>query len=53
MPEQTFGRYAMLRVARARRLTHDLELNTAGVALALELLEEIDQLRSRLRAHEQ
>jgi hypothetical protein len=27
---------------------HDLELNLPGVALALNLLEELDQLRSQL-----
>jgi chaperone modulatory protein CbpM len=27
---------------------HDLELNLPGVALALDLLDELDQLRSQL-----
>ena len=40
------------RAMRARRLQTDLELNLAGVALALELLDEIDALRSRLKALE-
>jgi chaperone modulatory protein CbpM len=30
------------------RLQHDLEINLAGVALALELMDEIDALRERL-----
>ena len=34
---------------RARRLQRDLDLNLAGVALTLELLDEIEALRSRLR----
>ena len=33
---------------KARRLQRDLDLNLAGVALALELLEEIESLRARL-----
>ena len=32
----------------AVRLTRDLEVNTAGVALALDLLDEIAELRSQL-----
>ena len=34
----------------ALRLERDLELNLAGVALAVELLEEISQLRRELNA---
>ena len=42
-------RGAALRRARvAVRLTRDLEINTAGVALALDLLDEINELRARL-----
>jgi chaperone modulatory protein CbpM len=37
------------RVRRALRLQKDLELNLAGVAFALELLEEIEMLRTRLK----
>jgi len=38
-----------LRRARvALRLTRDLEVNTAGVALALDLLDEIAELRAQL-----
>lgn len=33
---------------KARRLQQDLDLNLSGVALALELLEEIESLRSRV-----
>ena len=41
---------AMLRRARlAVRLQRDLELNLAGVALALDLMEELEQLRRELR----
>ncbi len=42
---------AALRRARiALRLERDLELNLAGVALALQLMEELDRLRSELEA---
>ena len=37
------------RVQKAKRLQNDLGINLAGIALALELMEEIEQLRSRLR----
>lgn len=40
---------ALQRARAALRLTHDLELNPAGAALVLELLDEIDALRARLR----
>lgn len=36
------------RVQKARRLQRDLGINLAGIALALELMEEIEQLRARL-----
>lgn len=37
---------------KARRLQRDLDLNLSAVALALELLDELETLRSRLRALE-
>lgn len=37
------------RVARAMRLQRDLGLNVAGVAFALDLLGEIEDLRKRLK----
>lgn len=40
----------MRRAAVALRLQRDLGINLAGVALALQLLDEIDELRARLRA---
>lgn len=49
--EQTAWRFsaASLQKARvARRLQQDLEINTAGIALALDLLEELEALRARL-----
>jgi chaperone modulatory protein CbpM len=40
------------RARRALRLQRDLELNLPGTALALDLLDEIEQLRRRVRALE-
>jgi chaperone modulatory protein CbpM len=43
-------RGAALRRARiALRLQRDLEINLPGVALALELMEELDRLRNELK----
>ena len=45
-------RFAGVTLQRARtalRLTHDLELNAPGAALVLDLLDQIDTLRARLR----
>ena len=39
---------SLRRAKTAAHLTHDLELNVPGVALALDLLDEIAQLRARL-----
>lgn len=44
-----FGGATLRRARVALRLTHDLELNAASTALVLDLLDEIDALRSRLR----
>jgi chaperone modulatory protein CbpM len=38
------------RARMALRLQRDLDIDLAGAALALELLDEIESLRSRLRA---
>lgn len=45
-------RFTGINLVRARiaiRLQHDLSINIAGVALALDLLEEIDDLKKRHR----
>lgn len=39
---------AVLRIQRARRLQRDLELNLQGTALALDLLDEIKELREHV-----
>lgn len=43
-----FSGNSLQRAKTAARLMHDLELNLPGVALALNLLEELDQLRNQL-----
>jgi chaperone modulatory protein CbpM len=50
MSDWQFTSLAIVRVARAKRLERDLSLNTPGIALVLELLDEIEALRSRLKA---
>jgi chaperone modulatory protein CbpM len=49
-PEWRFTGEALRRARLALRLERDLELNLAGVALAIELIEEISQLRRELEA---
>ncbi|MGA2187215.1 MAG: chaperone modulator CbpM [Steroidobacteraceae bacterium] len=43
-----FAGSALRRARTALRLQRDLEINLPGVALALELLEELDELRREL-----
>ncbi len=42
----------IVRAKKARRLNRDLGINTAGVALVLELLEERDAVLRRLAQYE-
>jgi chaperone modulatory protein CbpM len=44
-----FGGRSMRRARQALRLARDLELGVAGAALVLDLLDEIQSLRSSLR----
>jgi chaperone modulatory protein CbpM len=46
--EWHFTGAALRRARLALRLERDLELNLAGVALALDLIEELEQLRREL-----
>jgi chaperone modulatory protein CbpM len=48
--EWHFSGSALRRARLALRLEHDLELNLAGVALALELMDELESLRRELKA---
>lgn len=44
-----FSTSSIRRAQCARRLREDLGLNAAGAALALDLLDELERLRERLR----
>ncbi len=44
-----FSGIAIWRVQTALRLQRDLEINLAGAALVVELLEELRELRQRMR----
>ena len=48
--EWHFTGAALRRTRLALRLERDLELNLAGVALAIELMEELEHLRRELKA---
>lgn len=50
--EWQFAGVSLVRVNKARRLERDLGLNVSGIALALDLLDEIDSLRARLQLYE-
>jgi chaperone modulatory protein CbpM len=53
--EQAHWRFSGLSLLRARaamRMQRDLQINLAGVALALNLLEEVEVMRERLRRFE-
>lgn len=43
-----FTAVSLQKVRTAKRLHRDLQINPAGVALALDLLEQIDQLQTEL-----
>jgi len=45
----SFSGTSIRRVQIAIRLQRDLEVNIPGVALALDLMEELEELRQRLR----
>ena len=48
-PEQwRFSQLTLIEVRRAQRLTRDLGLNPAGVALAFQLMDEIEELKGQL-----
>jgi chaperone modulatory protein CbpM len=48
--EWRFTGAALRRARLALRLERDLEINLAGVALAIELMEELERLRRELNA---
>ena len=50
--EWRFTGASLVRIRTATRLHQDLDLNLAGIALALDLLEEIEELKARLNVLE-
>ena len=44
-----FRALCVRRIYSAKRLQRDLGINTAGAALALDLLDELEQMRRRLK----
>jgi chaperone modulatory protein CbpM len=47
--EWRFGGTSLRRARIALRLTRDLDINPAGIALVMDLLDEIDNLRAQLK----
>ena len=47
-----FNSVCIKRVQRAGRLQRDLGVNPAGAALALDLIDELERLRTRLNQYE-
>jgi len=50
--EWRFSGTCLVRARTAWRLQHDLKINLAGVALALDLMDELEAMRERLRRFE-
>ena len=44
-----FSEVSMVRIQKACRLERDLGLNPAGVALALDLMAQIDELKTEIK----
>ncbi len=47
-----FSRIHLIKIHRASRLERDLGLNAAGVALALDLMDQLNELKRRLLQYE-
>lgn len=47
--EWLFESVMIARVAKAQRLARDLDLNPPGIALAFDLLQQIEKLQARLQ----
>ena len=52
-PQWRFSHMSLITVRRASRLERDLGVNAAGVALAFDLMAQVDELKSRLARFEQ
>ena len=44
-----FSTNNLIRAHKAMRLERDLRINKAGIALALDLMEQMEEMRARLR----
>lgn len=51
--EWRFSQTTVVKLHRARRLEKDLGLNESGIALAFDLLSQIDELKRKLARFEQ
>jgi len=51
--EWQFSALSLVRVAKAKRLERDLGLNLPGIALVLDLLDQLDAMHARLRAFQE
>lgn len=49
--EWQFSGHTVVKIHKALNLIHDLEVNLAGVALILSMLDELEELRHRLSNH--
>jgi len=49
VPDWRFAGVSVLRVRTAIRLNQDLDVNLAGIGLAIDLLEEVNDLQARLK----
>jgi len=47
-----FESHSLMRANRALRLQHDLGINLAGIALVLELMDEIETLKTALNCND-
>jgi len=48
-----FSIEAVIRLRKAQRLQRDLDINLSGIALALDLLDDLQTMRSRVQTLEQ
>ena len=46
-----FTGFSLHRIQTAKRLQRDLDINLAGIALALDLIDEVEQLQTRLNRY--
>lgn len=47
-----FSGVSLIRVKKAQRLERDLGINISGIALAIDLIDEVESLRMRVQRYE-